>query len=141
MAATLPNQPPYRDCVGIVTAAELQQHQHTDGSFGPQRTPEGRIVSTIFAARSLHEAGLADHPSLGTALDFLTRTAMVGGCSIDGRQEGVLSCYTGMLARLLVGAGRHDHQLKDLGRPHRHTDGEGAWTSPQSLTYHPRPIP
>lgn len=94
--------------MGIGTAAELQQRQHADGSFGPQRMPAGRIVPTIFVARSLHEAGLADHPSLGPALDFLTRAAIVGGCTIDGRHDGVLSCYTGMLARLLVGTGRHD---------------------------------
>ncbi|MGZ5384775.1 MAG: hypothetical protein ACXWH0_12405 [Acidimicrobiia bacterium] len=38
--------------------------------------PAGRIVPTIFVARSLHEAGLADHPSLGPALDFLTEVTL-----------------------------------------------------------------
>jgi hypothetical protein len=94
--------------MAIVTADELAKRQHPDGSFGSQPTAEARIVSTIFAARSLHEAGLSDHPSLAPALDFLTRTAIRAGCTIDGRPDGVLCCYTGMLARLLIGTGRHD---------------------------------
>lgn len=92
--------------MAIVTAEDLHSRQHPDGSFGSQRGAEGRIISTLFAARSLHEAGLNEHPSLDPALDFLTRTAIHGGCTIDGRREGVLSCYTGMLARLLLGTGR-----------------------------------
>lgn len=52
---------------------------------------------------------MVDHPALGRALDFLAGAAVVdGGGSIDGRRESVLSCYTGMLARLFVGAGRLD---------------------------------
>ena len=66
-------------------------------------------MTTIFAARSLQEGGVHDHPGINRALDFLARTAVVdGGASIDGRRDSVLSCYTGMLARLLVKAGRID---------------------------------
>lgn len=94
--------------MAIVTADALVSRQHPDGSFGGQHSAESRIVSTIFAARSLHEAGLNDHPSLAPALDFLARTAIHGGCTIDGRRDGVLCCYTGMLARLLIGLGRNE---------------------------------
>lgn len=92
----------------IVTADDLAGRQHADGSFGSQQSGEGRIVSTVFAARSLHEAGLSGHPSLAPALDFLARTAIRGGCTIDGRRDGVLCCYTGMLARLFIGTGHVD---------------------------------
>ena len=52
---------------------------------------------------------MPDHPGLPRALDYLVRTAVVdGGGSIDGSRDSVLSCYTGMLARLLVRAGRLD---------------------------------
>jgi hypothetical protein len=95
--------------VAVLSAEELSDRQHGDGSFGQQARPEARIVATIFAARSLQEGGLHDHPALARALDFLVRAAVVdGGGSIDGRRESVLSCYTGMLARLLVRAGRLD---------------------------------
>jgi hypothetical protein len=94
--------------VAIVTADDLARRQRDDGSFGADGRAEARVVSTLLAARSLVEADLGDHPSVDPALDFLTRTAINGGCSIDGRRDGVLSCYTGMLARLMVGAGRVD---------------------------------
>ncbi len=94
--------------MSVVTSEELRQRQNPDGSFGQQATPTGRVVTTIFAARSLQEAGLVDHPSLGPALDFLARTATCGGCTITGQRDGVLSCYTGMLARLMVRSRRLD---------------------------------
>lgn len=88
--------------------AWLVQRQNADGSFGQQARPTGRIVTTVFAARSLQEAGQDDVPALQRALDFLADTAIVdgGGGSIAGTHDSVLSCYTGMLARLLVRAGR-----------------------------------
>lgn len=99
-----------------MSADELGARQHDDGSFGRQGTPRARIVSTIFAARSLQEGGVRDHPGFSRALDFLVRNAVVdGGCSIDGRRDSVLSCYTGMLARLLVRADRLDEAEPLLG--------------------------
>jgi len=81
--------------------------QRDDGSWGAQADPPRRVVTTIFAARSLQEGGHADHPAVGRALDFLTRTAIVeGGGSIGGTRDTVYPCYDGMLARLLVRAGR-----------------------------------
>ncbi len=85
----------------------LATRQREDGSWGKQATAPGRIVSTIFAARSLQEAGLDDEPRLSRALDFLSRNAVVdGGGSIHGTRDSVVPCYTGMMARLLVRAGR-----------------------------------
>lgn len=99
--------PGYSRGVTVLSAGELSARQHGDGSFGRQARPEARIVSTIFAARSLQEGGIHEDPGLSRALDFLARTGVVdGGGSIDGRRDAVLSCYTGMLARLLVRAGR-----------------------------------
>lgn len=90
-----------------MTAAALVAAQRADGSFGQQTTEGWRIVTTIFAARSLQEAGLHEEPALARALDFLARTAVVdGGGSIYGTRDSVVPCYTGMLARLLVRAGR-----------------------------------
>ncbi|MCB2177062.1 MAG: hypothetical protein KQH57_14715 [Actinomycetales bacterium] len=64
-------------------------------------------MPTIFAARSVQEAGLDDEPCLSRALDFLSRHAVVdGGGSIYGTRDSVVPCYTGMIARLLVRAGR-----------------------------------
>jgi len=91
----------------VVTAAELAARQRPDGSLGQQASEGGRIVTTIFAARSLQEAGLHDEPGLSRALDFLAQTAVVdGGGSIYGTHDSVVPCYTGMLAGLLVRAGR-----------------------------------
>jgi len=91
----------------LVTAAELVARQWPDGSWGRHASEGGRIVTTIFAARSLQEAGLHQEPGLSRALDFLARTAVVdGGGSIYGTRDSVVPCYTGMLARLLVRAGR-----------------------------------
>jgi len=85
----------------------LATGQREDGSWGKQATAPGRIVPTIFAARSLQEAGLDDEPCLSRALDFLSRNAVVdGGGSIYGTRDSVVPCYTGMMARLLVRAGR-----------------------------------
>lgn len=85
----------------------LATGQREDGSWGKQATAPGRIVPTIFAARSLQEAGLDDEPRLSRALDFLSRNAVVdGGGSIYGTRDSVVPCYTGMMARLLVRAGR-----------------------------------
>ena len=81
--------------------------QRADGSWGQQATAPGRIVPTIFAARSLQEAGLDDDPCLLRALDFLSRSAVVdGGGAIYGTRDSVVPCYTGMIARLFMGAGR-----------------------------------
>jgi hypothetical protein len=91
------------------TVDQLAAQQRPDGSWGPQATPTARIVTTILAARSLQEAGLASESSLARALDFLADVAVVGGgASIAGARESVLSCYTGMLARLFVRADRTD---------------------------------
>ncbi|HML50524.1 MAG TPA: hypothetical protein PKD84_03815 [Propionicimonas sp.] len=90
-----------------MTVAALVAGQRADGSFGRQANEGGRIVTTIFAARSLQEAGLHEEPALARALDFLAGTAVVdGGGSIYGTRDSVVPCYTGMLARLLVRAGR-----------------------------------
>ena len=95
--------------VALLSADELGARQHADGSFGQQASPRARILPTIFAARSLQDDGVHDHPGLPRAVDYLLRTAVVDrGGSIDGRHDSVLSCYTGMLARLLVKAGRLD---------------------------------
>ena len=85
----------------------LADQQRDDGSWGQHATAPGRIVPTIFGARSLQEAGLDAEPCLSRALDFLARTAIAdGGGSIYGTRDSVVPCYTGMLARLLVRAGR-----------------------------------
>lgn len=90
-----------------MSVAALVAGQRADGSFGRQASEGGRIVTTIFAARSLQEAGLHEEPALARALDFLAGTAVVdGGGSIYGTRDSVVPCYTGMLARLLVRAGR-----------------------------------
>lgn len=95
--------------MGGLSADELSARQLPDGSFGQKASPQARIVPTVFAARSLQEGGIPDHPALPRALDYLARVAVVdGGGSIDGRRDSVLSCYTGMLAKLFVGAGRLD---------------------------------
>ena len=92
---------------GASGATRLAGRQHEDGSWGRQPTAAGRIVTTIFAARSLCEAGLAEHPSVPRALSFLTAEAVVeGGGSIDGTRGSVVPCYTGMIARLLLTGGR-----------------------------------
>lgn len=88
--------------------AWLTAQQHVDGSWGGQARPEGRIVTTIFAARSLQESGCDAEPALARALDFLADAAVAGGASIDGTPRSVLCCYTGMLARLMIRAGRLD---------------------------------
>ncbi|PKQ26988.1 MAG: hypothetical protein CVT64_00625 [Actinobacteria bacterium HGW-Actinobacteria-4] len=93
----------------MTSVSELEHRQHRDGSFGARPDAAGRVVSTIFAARSLLEGGATDSPALPAALDYLTATAIIdGGGSIDGTRNGVLPCYTGMLANLLVSAGRLD---------------------------------
>ena len=85
----------------------LGAEQRDDGSWGRHATAPGRLVPTIFASRSLQEAGLDDEPCLSRALDFLARTAIAdGGGSIYGTRDSVVPCYTGMLARLFVRAGR-----------------------------------
>ncbi len=92
----------------------LAAEQREDGSWGHQATASGRIVPTIFAARSLQEAGRDDEPCLLHALDFLSRIAVVdGGGSIHGTRDSVVPCYTGMMARLLVRAGR-SHEAMPL---------------------------
>ncbi|MCL3860915.1 hypothetical protein [Actinotalea sp. K2] len=99
----------------------LTSQQRDDGSWGHQLTAPGRIVPTIFAARSVQEAGLDDAPCLARALDFLARVAIVdGGGSIHGTRDSVVPCYTGMLARLLVRAGRGDAALPLLRWVVRH---------------------
>lgn len=91
----------------VATAAELVARQRPDGSFGRQDSEGGRIVTTIFAARSLQEAGLGEEPGLSRALDFLDQAAVVDcGGSIFGTRDSVVPCYTGIVARLLVRAGR-----------------------------------
>jgi hypothetical protein len=88
--------------------AQLDSQQHEDGSWGQQATAPARIVPTILAARSVQEAGEWT-PALSRALDFLAGSAVVdGGGSISGTRESVLTCYTGMLARLFLRAGRTD---------------------------------
>lgn len=83
--------------------------QHRDGSWGTPETASRRILPTIFTARSLQESGVEAGAALDRALDFLEATAVVdGGASTDGSHDSVLSCYTGMLARLLVCAGRFE---------------------------------
>lgn len=60
----------------------------------------------------MQEAGRDDEPHLSLALDFLSRNAVVdGGGSIFGTRDSVVPCYTGMMARLLVRAGRMDAAL------------------------------
>ncbi|MBK6869809.1 MAG: hypothetical protein IPG94_00055 [Kineosporiaceae bacterium] len=92
--------------------ARVLAAQHGDGSWGAQATLTGRIITTIFTARSLQEAGVAApggaaQAALDRALDVLAATAIVeGAASITGAGDGVLSCYSGMLARLMVNAGR-----------------------------------
>ena len=72
-------------------------------------------MPTIFAARSLQEAGRGDEPCLSRALDFLSRTAVVdGGGATYGTRDSVVPCYTGMIARLLVHAGRADAAMPML---------------------------
>ena len=81
--------------------------QHGDGSWGTPATATGRIISTIFTTRSLLEAGLAPGQAIDRALDFLVATSVVdGAASVRGSRDSVLSCYTGMLARLLLRGGR-----------------------------------
>lgn len=96
---------------GQVELARVVAAQRDDGSWGEQAAAPRRIVTTIFTARSLQEAGVADS-SVRRALDFLVTHAVAhGGASIDGKPDSVLSCYTGMVARLLLRAGRTDEAL------------------------------
>lgn len=89
------------------TLAGLTGQQHPDGSWGDQRSEHARIVSTLMCVASIVEVGYDDRvPAVRRALDFLARRASVGGCSIDGRRDGVLVCYTGILASVLIDAGR-----------------------------------
>lgn len=83
--------------------------QHPDGSWGQHTSASRRIVPTIFTARSLQESRVDAGSALDRALDFLEATAVVdGGVSIDGSHDSVLSCYTGILANLLVRADRFE---------------------------------
>lgn len=83
--------------------------QHPDGSWGQHPSASRRIVPTIFTARSLQESRVDAGSALDRALGFLEAAAVVdGGASIDGTRDSVLSCYTGILANLLVRAGRFE---------------------------------
>lgn len=88
----------------MMTLEALLALQRSDGSWGRSEDAAARIAPTLFAARSLQEAGVHDGgPGLMRALDFLADIAVVdGGGSIWGTRDSVLSCYTGMLALLFV---------------------------------------
>jgi hypothetical protein len=84
--------------------------QRPDGSWGADGSASHRILSTLWPAKILAELGLtAAHQGLARALDFLEEHAIVdGGAGVNGRRDGVLPCYTGILGDTLLRAGRPD---------------------------------
>lgn len=93
---------------GPVSLEQVLAAQRPDGTWGRSEALTARIVPTIFAARSLQEsAAPGGDPALDRALDVLADRAVVqGGAAIRGTRDSVLSCYTGMLALLLLRSGR-----------------------------------
>jgi hypothetical protein len=95
-------------CYADPRLARLFARQGADGSWGAAAEPARRILSTLWLTKAFTEIGVeADHPGLARALDFLqTQALMDGGMSIDGRHDGVLACYTGIIADTMLRAGR-----------------------------------
>lgn len=94
----------------VTNLAALLAAQRRDGSWGRSEHAAARIVPTIFAARSLQESdATSGEANLENTLTFLADVAVVdGGGSINGTRDSVLSCYTGMLALLLLRCDRPD---------------------------------
>ncbi len=82
----------------------LCDRQRGDGSFGEKDAPAGRILPSLWALRSLTDLGAtADLEAWASCADFLHENAVhEGGFAFDGRRDGVLSCYTGIFASLLL---------------------------------------
>ncbi|MEV0902758.1 hypothetical protein [Actinoplanes sp. NPDC049802] len=91
--------------------ADVLAKQAADGSWGDAPQACRRILPTFWTAKTFSELGMtADHSGLGRALEFLDAHTVVedGGVSINGRPDGVLSCYTGIMADMMLRAGRPD---------------------------------
>ena len=81
--------------------------QQPDGSWGEASDPVRRVLPTLWMAKALAEIGYAADPRWQDAAQFLCDTAHTddGVFSVDGRRDGVFSCYVGIAALLYLDGG------------------------------------
>ena len=99
--------------------------QRIDGSWGEHDRPERRILSTLAMTQTLAELGAGFHDGWSDAADFLAthaHTDDAGVFSINGRPDGVLSCYVGVAAVAYLSSGRADLAAPQLDWICRHQD-------------------
>ena len=95
------------ESAAIRTAIESQR---SDGSWGDGDQPQQRILSTLWMTKTLAELGLGGLECLDRAAEFLVATADTDDAvfAIDGRRDGVLSCYVGIAATTYLLGGRSE---------------------------------
>ena len=83
---------------------------HGRGSWGVDGPQRKRILSTLWMAKTLAELGLGATDPWARAAGFLAQAAHSDDSvfSIDGRRDGVLSCYVGIAATTYQLGGRQD---------------------------------
>lgn len=89
--------------------ANALAEQGSDGSWGPDPDPLGRVGPTLWTVKALVEMGLdGEVEPVARAVDFLLEHATTedGVFSWDGTRRLVLSCYVGMAAELYALTGR-----------------------------------
>ncbi|MFZ1527903.1 MAG: hypothetical protein WAT19_04075 [Ferruginibacter sp.] len=86
---------------------ETYKDQNSDGSWGKDPSVSRRILSTIWAFKSLADLGFdAANNSMVKGKNFLIKNSLFeGGVSINGKRDGVFSCYTGIVCDSLAKAG------------------------------------
>lgn len=84
--------------------------QRDDGSWGEPEPPTRRVLPTLLMAKALAELGVARHDGWTSAVGFLAEVAHTddGVLSLDGRRDGVLSCYVGIAASMYLLGDRPD---------------------------------
>ena len=84
--------------------------QRADGSWGADGPPWKRIPQTLWMMKTLAEIGLGATGAWTRGAEFLAVTAHTDDAvfAIDGRRDGVLSCYVGLAATTYLLGGRTD---------------------------------
>lgn len=122
--------------------------QRADGSWGDGDRPRQRVLSTLWMAKTLAELGCGSTGAWNRAAEFLSENAHTddGVFAIDGRRDGVLSCYVGIAATTYLLGGRpelaepqiswiRDHQqVQRAGRDLRRTAAR-HWSDHLAVRY------
>lgn len=113
--ATAVDSRPRSECADLVDAVhesdpvrDAFSSQHRDGSWGPADADERtRILPTLRVLQTLVTYGVGPHERAAAAMGFLCAEAHTERevFTIDGRRDGVLSCYVAMAASVYLSLG------------------------------------